>query len=78
MSNAPRSIPELIDKLGGPSEFARIIQKTPSAASEMKRTRSIRVSYWPQIIAAAKREGIPGVTLESLARMNLGAPERVA
>lgn len=70
----PRTIPELIDAFGGCAAFGRkAIRKKPSTASEMKRSGSIRVRYWPSIIRAAQRleEPIPGVTLESIARMHL-------
>lgn len=70
----PRNVPELIDAFGGPTEFAKVIGKNPSTASEMKRAGSIRVSYWPQIIDEAYVRHIPGVTLESIARMHLAEP----
>jgi hypothetical protein len=72
----PKTISELIDAFGGPSEFAKVIDKNPSTASEMKRTGSIRVHYWPAIVAAARERGIKGVTMESLAWMNI--EERVS
>ena len=74
MKNAPRSIPELITAFGGPSGFAKVIDKNPSTASEMKRSRSVRVSYWPLIVDAAAEANITGVTLETLAEMHI-APE---
>lgn len=67
----PRTVPALIDAFGGPTEFAKVIEKNPSTASEMKRTGSIRVPYWPAIVAAAAEREIPGVTLESLALMHV-------
>ena len=77
---SPRTISDLIDAFGGPSGFAKVIDKNPSTASEMKRSASIRVSYWPSIVDAAAARGIPGVTLESIARMHLAAsaPEAIA
>lgn len=74
--NAPRTIPELIDAFGGPTKFAKVIDKNPSTASEMKRNGSIRVDYWPAIVAAAPLQEKPilGVTLESIARMHIAAP----
>lgn len=74
--NAPATISELIDAFGGPTRFAKIINKNPSTASEMKRSGSIRVDYWPTIVAAAplQEKPIPGVTLESIARMHIAAP----
>lgn len=74
----PRTVPELIDAFGGPSDFACIIKKNPSTASEMKRSGSIRVSYWPLIVEAAAERSIEGVTLETIAQMHFAtaaAPE---
>lgn len=72
---APKSIPELIDAFGGPSGFAKVIDKNPSTASEMKRSGSVRVSYWPAIVAAASLRDPPlsGVTLETIAQMHLAS-----
>lgn len=66
-----QTVPQLIDALGGPTAFSRIIGKQPSTASEMKRNRSIPVDYWPQVIAAASALDIEGVTADFL--MNLHA-----
>jgi hypothetical protein len=66
----PRTISELIDAFGGPTDFAKVIEKIPSTASEMKRTGSIRPRYWPKIIAAAAEKGIEGVNSDSLMMMH--------
>jgi hypothetical protein len=77
--DAPKTVPELIDAYGGATVFAKAIGlKTPSTASEMKRSASIRVHYWPAIVATAPTYDIPGVTLESLARMHIAEPARAA
>lgn len=67
----PDSVPDLIEAFGGATAFAKVIEKNPSTASEMKRTGSIRIQYWPLIVAAAPGHGIEGVTLESLALMHI-------
>lgn len=76
----PSTVPELVDAFGGPTEFAKIIDKNPSTASEMKRSGSIRVNYWPAIVEAAAKQQppIPGVTLESIARMHIAQQQRGA
>jgi hypothetical protein len=78
--DTPSTVPELIDAFGGPTEFAKVIDKNPSTASEMKRSGSIRVNYWPAIVAAATRQRnpIPGVSLESIARMHIVSQQRGA
>jgi hypothetical protein len=70
-------VPDLIDRLGGPTAFSRIIGKGPSTASEMKRNRSIPVEYWPRVISAAKERGIRGVSAEALMTMHV-SPETAA
>jgi hypothetical protein len=76
---APETVPALIDAFGGATDFAKAIGlKTPSTASEMKRSASIRVHYWPAIVAAAPAHGVPGVTLESIAQMHISEPARAA
>jgi hypothetical protein len=67
----PKTIPELIDAFGGTSKFGTVIGKGQSTASEMKRSGSIKVEYWPLIVAAAGKSGVPNVTFESLAEMCL-------
>lgn len=68
----PDTVPELIDAFGGPTKFAvNVIGKNPSTASEMKRSGSIHVTYWPKVIAAAPEFGIVGVTPEKLMKMHL-------
>lgn len=69
---APATVPELIEAYGGATSFAAAIGlKNPSTASEMKRSASIRVHYWPAIVATAPAHNIPGVTLESIAQMHI-------
>lgn len=78
MTSAPKTVPELIDRFGGVTAFARAIKlKVPSTASEMKRSGSIRVRYWPSIVRAAAESSPPirGVTLDSIARMHLATHE---
>jgi hypothetical protein len=78
MKKPPRSIPELIKAFGGPSGFAKVIDKNPSTASEMKRSGSIRVGYWPRIVEAAREANIPGVSLKTIAEMHVSPSERGA
>lgn len=70
MSDSVQTVADLIEAFGGPSQFGKIIGKGPSTASEMKRSGSIRVEYWPAIIGAAQARLIEGITYESLALMH--------
>lgn len=75
----PKTIPELIDRFGGSTAFARAINlKNPSTASEMKRSGRIRADYWPAIAEAAanRPEPIDGVTIESIALMQVATIEK--
>jgi hypothetical protein len=78
MSDAPTTVPALIDAFGGPTGFARVIGKGPSTASEQKRSGSVPVEYWDLIVLAARDAGIPGVSFEALARMHIPEERRVA
>jgi hypothetical protein len=51
------SVREIIDALGGPTEFGRIcgFTKNPGArGSDMRQRGSIPVIYWPRIVQAAR------------------------
>ena len=50
--------------LGGTSATARELGVKQSAASEMRRRKSIPVRYWPRLVD----KEIPGVTYEALAK----------
>ncbi len=78
MLDSPTTVPDLIEAFGGPTDFARVIGKGPSTASEQKRSGSIPVEYWDLVIAGASAAGIPGVTYEALARMHIPAERRVS
>lgn len=68
--HTPSSVSDLIDAFGGPTEFAKVLRRNPSTASEMKRAGSIRVSYWPSIIEAAAARGLEGITADLLVRLH--------
>jgi hypothetical protein len=62
------NIAELIDRLGGPTAFAKAIKIRPGTASEMKRAGAIHSRHWDHVIKAAARAGI-NLTIERLMRM---------
>ena len=55
--SAPSDIANLFAKLGGTGAAARAMDVGQSTASEMKRRRSIPVTYWPSLIRAAASKG---------------------
>lgn len=58
-SHAPHPVVRIIEELGGISAVATAIGKRYSTASEMKRSRSIPVRYWPTLIERARKLGLP-------------------
>lgn len=64
------SIPSIFDALGGPGRVAKLIGVKPSAASEMKRRRSIPVPYWPSLVEACASLGFDGLTYETLVKLH--------
>lgn len=76
MADSTHTVASLIDAFGGPTAFGRVIGKNPSTASEMKRSGSISVDYWPKIVAAAAERAISGVTYETLTLMHTSAAPR--
>ena len=62
------SVAAIIDAFGV-TDFGRVcgFEKNPCArASDMKRRGSIRPRYWPRVLAAAEKRGLP-ITAETLA-----------
>lgn len=64
------TIPEIIDTLGGTTEFGRAIGVRQSTASEMKRRQSIPVQHWPKVIEAARIRKIK-LTTDDLVELHL-------
>lgn len=49
------TVSDIFERLGGTGAVAKIIDVKHSAASEMRRRKSIPVRYWPQLIDGARR-----------------------
>lgn len=71
------TVSEIIEHFGGPTKFAAVIGKNPSTASEMKRSGSIPVRYWPAIIQSEKGRAI-GLTSDALVAAHVGTSEVAA
>lgn len=55
------SVREIVDALGGPTEFGRIcgFTRNPgSRGSDMRQRGSIPVAYWPRIVEAAQARDV--------------------
>ena len=67
---AMRNVPSLFDAVGGPGKVAELLGVKPSAASEMKRRKSIPVRYWPRLVDGCRDAGIADVNYGSLVAMH--------
>ena len=63
------SFSEIIDAFGGPPKFGPAIGIKVPHAGTMKNRDKIPDHHWNDTVAAAERAGIPGVTLEALAKI---------
>lgn len=72
MTAGAYSVSDLIAAFGGPTAFARVIGKGVSTVTEMKRSGSVGVRYWPSIIAVARERGeeMAWITSETLMLMH--------
>ena len=65
------TVPEIIDKLGGPTAVGRAINVGASTASEWKRTGRIPVRHWPALHQYATETGVDGLTYDVLVLANV-------
>lgn len=72
-----RSVPEIIDDLGGISAVARWIDTGPSTVSEMKRRGTIHPRYWMQLVDGARSAGCEWLTAEYLAIVHAAGEGRL-
>jgi len=68
-----KSVDDVFSLLGGVTVVGRIIGKRAEHAGVMKTRGSIPVSYWPALIAAAKKYGVPEITSDSVMRAHVKA-----
>jgi hypothetical protein len=65
-----KTVPEIIDLLGGYQAVAPILGCKKTAAKEMKRRAIIPVWYWPKLRQACRERRIGGVTYERLVELH--------
>jgi len=63
------SVNDLFQKLGGPSEVARILGCGTSTASEMKRRSSVPIRYWTTLIQSERGRDL-GLTSDLLVHVH--------
>ncbi len=66
--STPQTIPELFSQWGTIAEFAADIGCGYEAARQMRRRESIDPKHWSSVVAAARKRGINGVSLQWLAK----------
>lgn len=65
-----KTINDLYDTFGGSGAVAKVIRVKPSAASEMRRRKSIPVKYWPYLLKEATATGL-NLTNDILVRLHV-------
>jgi hypothetical protein len=73
MIEAPTSISDLIARWETIGKYADDVGCGYEAARQQRRRESIAPEHWANVIAAAARKGIPGVTMEWLASQRVAA-----
>lgn len=58
---------EVIDSLGGYARLAAVIGVSAGTVSSMRSRNSIPAAYWRRIVNEAARQGIDGISFETLA-----------
>lgn len=56
--------------LGGTGKVAEFLGVKPSAASEMRRRKSVPVRYWPKLVIACNEKKIEGINYAALVSMH--------
>ncbi len=71
------TIEDIFIRLGGTGALARTIGVKHSAASEMRRRKSIPVKYWPSLVDGAKNVCVD-IDNDTLVRLHIEQSERAA
>jgi hypothetical protein len=69
---------DVVEALGGPTEFGRIcgFDRNPAArGSDMRQRRSIPLQYWPRIVEAAREKSLP-IDNDVLVRLHVESGSR--
>jgi hypothetical protein len=70
MKHVMKDIDTIFSELGGTGKVADFLDVKPSAASEMRRRKSIPVKYWPKLVSACAANGVYGVSYDALVSMH--------
>lgn len=75
------SVEDVFEKFKKTSVFADALGLKLSAASEMRRRKSIPVRYWPKLVEVAQERGFDEITNDTLVAIHAqpaSEPERAA
>lgn len=72
------TVEDVFVKFEKTSSFAEALGLKLSAASEMRRRKSIPVRYWPKLVDAARQRGIDEISYDTLVKLHAPEPERAA
>lgn len=73
MITEPNSISDLIGRWETIGKYAEDVGCGYEAARQQRRRESIAPEHWENVVTAAARKGIPGVTMEWLAKQRVAA-----
>lgn len=65
------SFSSLITTLGGPTEVAAALKMKPGTVQKMKDRGSIKPKHWPAFVRLARKRGLNGISLETLAKLSV-------
>ena len=67
-----KNIPDIIERLGGPSALALHLGKPITTVASWKDRKSIPVEYWPAMVVTASKRGIK-LDYERLVNLHLAS-----
>jgi post-segregation antitoxin (ccd killing protein) len=73
-----KSVPDLIEALGGHQQLARALRVPPGTVSSWKSRRAIPARVWTALVAHARKRQLQGIDLETLASLHSPSKRRAA
>jgi antitoxin CcdA len=73
-----KSVPDLIEALGGHQQLARALRVPPGTVSSWKSRRAVPARVWTALVAHARKRQLQGIDLETLASLHSPSKRRAA
>jgi post-segregation antitoxin (ccd killing protein) len=73
-----KSVPDLIEALGGHQQLARALRVPPGTVSSWKSRRAVPARVWTALLAHARKRQLQGIDLETLASLHSPSKRRAA